>query len=132
MCPKSSGRFIIFELVVEGKLHGHLRSIFEAPDIETARQLLDVTIETFEKSATKAMKTLEQGFEDAVSVLVLPEHYRKRLRTTNGIERLNEEIRRRERVIRIFPNQESAERLIGALLMEQHESWSTGRKYFNM
>jgi putative transposase len=64
--------------------------------------------------------------------MALPEYYRKRLRTTNSIERLNEEIRRRERVIRIFPNQASAERLIGALMMEQDESWSTGRKYFDM
>lgn len=117
---------------LQGKLHGHLRAIFEAPDIETARQLLYVTLKTFENTAAKAMATLEKGFEDAVAILVLPERYRKRLRTTNGIERLNEGIRRRERVIRIFPNQESAERLIGALLMEQHEAWSTGRKYFDM
>lgn len=62
----------------------------------------------------------------------LPEHYHKRLRTTNSQERLNEEIRRRERVIRILPNQTSAERLLGVLLMEQHEVWSTRRKYFEM
>ncbi|MGI6562990.1 MAG: transposase [Clostridia bacterium] len=48
------------------------------------------------------------------------------------MERLNEEIRRRERVIRIFPNASSAIRLMGALLMEQHEKWQTGHKYFNM
>ena len=65
-------------------------------------------------------------------MLVLPEQYRVRLRTTNGMERLNEEIRRRERVIRIFPNEASALRLIGALLAEQHEVWSTGKRYFDM
>ena len=54
------------------------------------------------------------------------------MRTTNIVERLNEEIRRRERVIRIFPNGASVERLLGALLMEQHELWSTGYKYFDM
>jgi transposase-like protein len=78
------------------------------------------------------MATLENGFEDALAVLALPEPYRKLLRTTNGLERLNAEIRRRERVIRIFPNSASAERLLGALLMEQHEEWSTGRRYFDM
>lgn len=62
----------------------------------------------------------------------LPERYRRRLRTTNGVERLNEEIRRRERVIRIFPNRESAIRLIGALLMEQDEKWLSGKKYLDM
>lgn len=64
------------------------------------------------------MQTLEEGFDDATAVLSLPEKYRKRLRTTNLVERLNEEVRRRERVIRIFPNRESVIRLIGALLME--------------
>jgi putative transposase len=48
---------------------------------------------------------LEGGFEDATAVFALPEKYRKRLRTTNMQERLNEEVRRRERVIRIFPNE---------------------------
>jgi transposase-like protein len=48
------------------------------------------------------------------------------------VERLIEEIRRRERVIRIFPNSASAARLVGALLQEQHEEWLTGRKYFDM
>ena len=58
------------------------------------------------------MATLERGFDDATAVLALPDVYRKRLRTTNGVEQLNEEIRRRERVIRIFPNRESAIRLL--------------------
>jgi len=66
------------------------------------------------------------------SVFGLPERFRKRLRTSNSIERLNEEIRRRERVIRIFPNEQSIIRLLGALLIEQHEKWSTGKKYFDM
>jgi len=62
---------------------------------------------------------------------VLPEKYRRRLRTTNLQKRLNEEIRRRERVIRIFPNDESALRLIGALWAEQNEVWQE-RKYPDM
>ena len=70
-------------------------------------------------------------FEDVTAVLALPERYRKRLRTTNGMERLNEEIRRRERVIRIFPNRESAVRLIGALLMEIDEKWTSGHRYLS-
>jgi len=62
----------------------------------------------------------------------LPKKYRKRLRTSNSIERLNQEIRRRERVIRIFPNEDSLIRLIGAMLMEQDEKWTTGKKYLDM
>lgn len=71
-------------------------------------------------------------FDDITVVLVLPERYRKRLRTTNGRERLNEEIRRRDRVIRIYPNRDSVMRLIGALLMEIDEKWQTGHRYVDM
>jgi putative transposase len=75
---------------------------------------------------------VEQGFDDVTAVLVLPNKYLKRLRTTNSMERLNEEIRRRERVIRIFPNRESVIRLLGALLMELDEKWASGRRYLDM
>lgn len=78
------------------------------------------------------MQTLESGFDDATAVLILPEKYRKRLRTTNAMERLIEEVRRRERVIRIFPNRESLARLLGALLIEFDEKWASGRRYFDM
>ena len=78
------------------------------------------------------METLENGFDDAVAVLALPERYRRKLRTTNMVERLNQEIRRRERVIRIFPNVESAIRLLGAFLLERDEDWMTGRRYMDM
>ena len=66
------------------------------------------------------------------SIVSQREPYRQRLRTTNAVERLNEEIRRRERVIRIFPNREAVIRLLGALLMEQDETWTTGKRYFEM
>jgi putative transposase len=62
----------------------------------------------------------------------LPLYYRTRLRTTNGVERLNDAIRRRERVIRIFPNRDSALRLLGALLLEQDEAWTTGHRSLDM
>lgn len=73
-----------------------------------------------------------EAFDDITAVLILPLKYRKRLQTTNSVEQLNQEIRPRERVIRIFPNNASVIRLIGALLMEQDEKWQTGRKYFDM
>jgi putative transposase len=114
------------------ELHAHLRPLFEAPDTATARTLLRQLVATYAERAPKAIAALEAGFEDATAVLALPEPYRQRLRTTNSVERLNEEIRRRERVIRIFPNRESAIRLLGALLMEQHEHWTTGHRYFDM
>jgi transposase-like protein len=117
---------------VQEELHARVRAIFEAPDLQTARTLLDQVVADFEQQAPTAVATLERGFDDATAVLALPRAYRKRLRTTNGQERLNEEVRRRERVIRIFPNRDSAIRLLGALLMEQDEGWSTGKRYFDM
>ena len=109
-----------------------LRHIFQAADLPTARTAFAAVAVALEGKADRALAVLEDGLEDALTVLVLPEKYRTRLRTTNGMERLNEEIRRRERVIRIFPNEASALRLIGALLAEQHEIWSTGKRYFDM
>lgn len=70
--------------------YAHARAIMEAPDPDTARMLLDQTLAAYSDKAAKAMRTLEAGFDDATSVLSLPEKYRKRLRTTKSIERLNE------------------------------------------
>ena len=70
--------------------------------------------------------------DEVTSVLVLPSKYHHLLRTTNSQERLNGEIRRRDRVIRIYPNRASCERLLGALLMEFDESMTTGKVYTNM
>jgi transposase-like protein len=109
-----------------------LRRVFQAEDRPTARAAFAGVATALEGKADRALAILEEGLEDALAVLSLPEKYRVRLRTTNGMERLNEEIRRRERVIRIFPNEASALRLIGALLAEQHEVWSTGKRYFDM
>jgi transposase-like protein len=118
--------------VLQEEAHRRVRAIFEAPDTETARLLLAAFSAEYQQSAPAAVAVLERGFEDATAVLALPEPYRRRLRTTNAVERLNEEVRRRERVIRIFPARESVIRLLGALLMEQDEAWTTGKRYFDM
>src|SRR5918911_204000 len=109
-----------------------LRRIFQAEDLATARTAFAGLATALAGKADRALTILEEGLEDALAVRVLPEPYRVRLRTTNGMERLNEEIRRRERVIRIFPTEASALRLLGALLAEHHEVWSTGKRYFDM
>lgn len=121
-CPKA----------LQGELHGRLRLIFDAPDLVTARRLMEETVRGYAERATKAVERLEAGFEDAMAVMALPERYRKRLRTTNGVERLNQESRRQEWVILIFPIEESAVRLIGRVLVEIDEAWSSGPRYFDM
>jgi len=113
-------------------MHQVLDQVLEASSQEEARARLDDLREQLEEEASSALKTLEDGFHDATAVLALPEKYRKRLHTTNMLERFIQEIRRREKVIRIFPNIDSAYRLVGALCAETHEEWSTGRRYLNM
>jgi transposase-like protein len=105
--------------------------IFSAADrAEAERRQAEFQLR-FSKTAPKACACLEAAFDDALSVLVLPEKYRRRLKSTNMQERLNEEIRRRERVIRIFPNDQAAIRMVGALLAEKNDDWQE-RAYFDM
>jgi len=77
--------------------------------------------EDWAESYPKLIEKLEEELEHVIAVLNVPENHRKKLRTTNCLERLNREIKRRTRVVSIFPNQEFCLRLIGALLLEQHE-----------
>jgi putative transposase len=113
-------------------MHEGLDQVLEADSQEKARTRLDNLRELLEEKAPSALETLKKGFYDATAVLALPEKYRKRLRTTNMLERFIQEIRRREKVIRIFPNIDSAYRLVGAICAKTHEEWSTGRRYLNM
>lgn len=117
---------------LQPEIKEELRELYEAVDLDSARKVRDQILGKYETKAPKAAALLDEAFDDVTAVLTVPLKYRKRLRTTNGVERLNQEIRRRERVIRIFPNEASVIRLMGALLMEQDEKWQAGRKYFDM
>ena len=117
---------------LRGTVAEGLKKIFRAEEVGAARASFSDLTDKLAGRAERAMEVLENGLDDSLTVLALPEKYRRRLRTTNMVERLNDEVRRRERVIRIFPNEASAQRLIGALLAEQHEVWLTGTRYFDM
>lgn len=114
------------------RLHRALDQMLGAADATEARNHLSALYEDLEGKAERALETIEAGLEDTIQVLSLPKKYQTRLRSTNMIERLIQEARRREKVIRIFPNERSAWRLLGALLAEQHERWSTGRRWLSM
>ncbi|WP_413526792.1 IS256 family transposase [Marinilactibacillus psychrotolerans] len=108
-----------------------VKAIFKFSDIHLAHKAKNALIEEYADQVKyqKACRTLDEGFEDAFQYTVLGKSH-NRLKSTNLLERLNEEVRRREKVIRIFPNTASANRLIGAVLMDVHESWiSSPRKY---
>ena len=77
------------------------------------------------------MNCLDEGFEDAMTVMVLPEHLRKYYRTSNHIERLNKELKRRSKVIGVFPNSASIMRLMGSVLIERNDAMMSGRAIFS-
>lgn len=113
-------------------LASELKDMFHASTMEEARRLEKSIYDEYNDVAAEAMSILDEGFEDSITIMVLPSKYRTALRTSNIIERENREIRRREKVIQIFPNTDSIIRLIGAILMDDHNGWSTGQRLFDM
>ena len=109
-----------------------LRGVFAARSREVAVQLASELATRWRGSHPKVSEHLEEHIEECLSCLAFPEGHRRRIRTTNGLERLNQEIKRRSRVVRIFPNREACLRLVAALAIEQSEEWVTGRRYLDM
>lgn len=112
-------------------LQGELREMFNAETMVKARQRRDEIISDYKGVAPKAMEVLDEGFEEAMTVMLLPERMRIALRTSNHLERENGELARRYNVIRIFPNVESLTRLMGAVLLERHDVMSSRRPFFS-
>lgn len=110
-----------------------LKSLFAAEEMDTLRKLKELFFQKYEGEIKyeKSLKILDEGFEDSIQYMNFPIPHRKHIRTTNSVERMNREIRRREKVIGIFPNTQSAFRLIGATLMsytKTNPNWN--RKLF--
>jgi putative transposase len=104
-----------------------IRTIFNAPDRATADAYLSRTILKYEKNASRLSNWMTSNLREELMVFSFPGGFRRLLRTTNGVERLHREVRRRARVVRIFPNQASCLRLVFAVLSEISEEWLTGR-----
>ena len=113
-------------------LAAQLRAIFAATSRDTALRLASELADRWRESHPKVACHLEEHVEECLSCLAFPESHRRRIRTTNGQERLNQEIKRRSRVVRIFPNRQACLRLVTALCVEQSEEWETGRRYLDM
>jgi len=100
-----------------------LRTIFNAPDRPTAEFYLAETVKKYAKTASKLADWLESNIPEGLAVFSFPVSHRRRLRTTNGLERLSREIKRRTRVVGIFPNETACLRLISANLVEVNDEW---------
>lgn len=109
-----------------------IRSIFNAPDKAEAQRLLNQAIERWQSEAPKLAQWAETNLPEGFAVFDYPPAHRTRLRTTNGLERINRELKRRTRVASIFPNSTSCLRLVSALLAECDEDWMTGKIYLTM
>ena len=109
-----------------------IRSIFNAPDVNEANRLLSLALEGWRKEHPKLATWAEENLAEGFAVFGLPPEHRVRLRTTNGVERLNKEIKRRTRVATLLPNSASCLRLVSAILAEQDEEWMTAKIYLTM
>jgi len=106
-----------------------IRSIFNASDRKTAEELLRAAVQKYATSAPRLSAWLEDNLSEGFTVFDFPLEHRRSIRTTNSLERINKEIRRRTRVVGIFPNPASCLRLVSALLMEISEEWQIGKHY---
>jgi len=106
-----------------------IRTIFNAPDRSTADAYLAKAVQKYQHSASRLSEWMAANIPEGLMVFSFPGAFRRLLRTTNGVERLHREVRRRARVVSIFPNQASCLRLVSAVLAEISEEWLTGRTY---
>jgi putative transposase len=113
------------------KLAPAVHGIFNQPNQEAALAAFETVKEQFGATCAKAMQILEDGLGDALTFMAFPREHWSRISSTNQIERINKEIRRRTRVIGVFPNIASALRLISMILLEQTEDWYTDKRYMS-
>ena len=108
-----------------------IRTIFNAPDRSTAEAYLEKSVAKYARTASKLSAWMEENIPEGLAIFDFPKEHWRRLRTTNNLERVSQEIKRRTRVVRIFPNEAACLRLISAILMEISEEWETGRVYLS-
>ena len=112
-------------------LRAELQELFNCKTIAEARKVRDRIIEDYRDVAESAVACLDEGFESSMTVMLLPAWLRRFYRTSNQIERLNKELKRRSKVIGVFPNEDSVLRLMGSVLMERHDAMLAGRAVFS-
>ena len=115
---------------LQAGLRSELAEMFNCLDTAAARARRDEIIADYAELAPKAVEKLDSGFEDAMTVMELPRDMRRAVRTTNYIERLNREIKRRTKVIGVFPNPDSIMRLAGACIIEENDRWAAQAKMY--
>ena len=114
---------------LKSPIAAEIRAIFNANSKEQAQDQLKEFVSKWEKTQPKLTNWAEENLPEGFTVFELPEAHRKRLRTSNGCETLNSQIKRRTRVVGVFPNEEALLRLVTGVLIEISEGWETGYSY---
>jgi transposase-like protein len=109
-----------------------LRTAFEADSLETAKEKWGSLINAFEPRYPKLAELMHRAEEDVLAYKAFPQAHWQQIHSTNPLERLNKEIKRRTSVIGIFPNEAAVTRLVGALMLEQNDEWATTRRYMSL
>lgn len=119
----------VSKLDLRSSVADDIRAIFNAPDLAHAEALVRVTVERYAKSEPKLAAWLDENIREGLAVFSVCSDHRRRLRTSNSVERVNRELKRRTRVASLFPNTESLLRLATALAVEISDDWESGRTY---
>jgi len=106
-----------------------IRKVFNAPDYENAERYLNQLVETYQKTNPRLAAWADENLREGLSVFHIPENHRRKMRTSNLAERQMKEIKRRTRVVGVFPNAESLLRLVATLLLEQNDQWQNDKRY---
>jgi transposase-like protein len=117
---------------MKSEVAADIRAIFNAPNRHEAEALLRKTVDKYSKSTVKLANWLEDNLPEGLTVLAFPESHRRLIRTTNGLERVNRELKRRTRTVGIFPNPTACLRLATAITIEISDEWFTNRTYLTM
>ena len=120
------------KVAMRSQVADDIRGVFNAPDAGEAERLLKLAVDKYRDSAPKLAEWMERSVPEGLTVFTRPSTHRRRLRTSNMLERLNQEILRRTRVATLFPNEASLLRLVSAVLAEVDEEWQTGKTYLSM
>ena len=129
--PPTEPQAYVPKLDMRETVAADIRTVFNADTREHAEARLGALVLKYEKSAPELSNWMETAIPEGLEVFNLPEHKRKRLRTSNACETLNTQIKRRTRVAGLFLNTDSILRLVTAILMEVSEEWETGKAYIS-
>lgn len=125
---QNAGQYVV-RVEQRKEVAADLRAVFNAPSREEADRLLAQAVKKYSQSAPRLSSWMEENIYQGLTMFSFPVEHQKRLRTTNLCERVNREIKRRTRVVGVFPNARSLERLVTAVLMEMSEDWQSGTRY---